>query len=55
MRVLLVHERERLKAQLNEFHENAYGMGVAAVWCQIESTLSMEKKRNSSLHLTLIF
>lgn len=44
MRVLLVHERERLKAQLNEFHENAYGMGVAAVWCQIESTLSMEKK-----------
>ena len=53
--MLLVHERERLKAQLNEFHENAYGMGVAAVWCQIESTLSMEKKRNSSLHLTLIF
>lgn len=50
--MLLVHERERLKAQLNEFHENAYGMGVAAVWCQIESTLSMERKERYFLHLT---
>lgn len=54
--MLLVHERERLKAQLNEFHENAYGMGVAAIWCQIEPTLSMENKREIFLYiLRLLF
>ncbi|MCD5327541.1 hypothetical protein ACFFU8_11445 [Chromobacterium piscinae] len=56
MRALLVDERERLKAQLNEFHENFYGMGVAAIWCQIEPTLSMEKKREIFLYiLRLLF
>ncbi len=53
---MLVHEGERLKAQLNELHENAYGMGVAAVWCQIDSTLNMEKKREIFLYiLRLLF
>ncbi|NHQ80508.1 hypothetical protein HA051_02825 [Chromobacterium vaccinii] len=45
------YEKSELNAQLPEFFENAFGMGVGALWCQIDDSLTLEKRRQIFLYV----